>query len=148
MYVQVNSVFFAISMVNKVLFLRGQLVLNLLVKSGVLYYLATYHIIDKARRGIKVKISLSEVEYVARLARIRLNEEEKIRFLKELNSILDYMDLLSEVDTTDVSPTTHTQHITNALRKDIKRASQPLKDALANAPAKADDAFIVPGIIE
>lgn len=95
-----------------------------------------------------MKISLTEVKYVARLARIRLNEEEKARFLKELNSILDYMDLLSEVDTEDVSPTTHTQHITNALREDIKRASQPLKDTLANAPAKADGAFIVPGIIE
>lgn len=95
-----------------------------------------------------MKISLSEVEYVAKLARIRLNEEGKARFLRELNSILDYMDLLSEVDTTDISPTTHTQHITNALREDIKRASQPLKDTLANAPAKEGGVFIVPGIIE
>ncbi|MCD6570823.1 MAG: Asp-tRNA(Asn)/Glu-tRNA(Gln) amidotransferase subunit GatC [Deltaproteobacteria bacterium] len=95
-----------------------------------------------------MKISLSEVEHVAKLARIRLNEEERTRFLKELNSILDYMDLLSEVDTIDIAPTTHTQHITNALRQDIRRASQPLKDALTNAPETVDNTFVVPMIIK
>ncbi len=95
-----------------------------------------------------MKITPSEVEHVGRLARIKIGDDEKKRFLKELNAILDYMDMLSSVDTNNIAPTTHTQHIINALREDKVSPSQDVRDALFNALEVKESAFSVPGVIE
>lgn len=95
-----------------------------------------------------MKITASEVEHVARLARLNLDAQEIARFQRELNSILDYMDLLNEVDTVGVEPTVHTQSISNALRQDELQPSQDLRDALANAPRQKDGSIVVPKVLE
>lgn len=95
-----------------------------------------------------MKINKAEVEYIANLARISLDDSEVKRLKKELSSILNYMDLLNEVDTTDVEPTVHTRTITNALRPDELRESQNKQDALVNAPTRQNDFFVVPKVIE
>ena len=95
-----------------------------------------------------MKITMDEVEHVARLARIHLKKDEKTRFSKELNSILGYMDLLSDVDTAGIEPTVHTQSITNALRGDKRKSSQTIKQALSNAPSEIRGMFSVPKVIE
>jgi aspartyl-tRNA(Asn)/glutamyl-tRNA(Gln) amidotransferase subunit C len=95
-----------------------------------------------------VKISEAEVLHVARLARLTLEPEELIRFKRELSSILDYMDMLKEIDTTGVEPTFHAHSITNALRDDSVIQSQSATDALMNAPCVHNDLFVVPKVIE
>jgi len=95
-----------------------------------------------------MKVGLDEVEHVSRLARIRLKEQEISKFSKELSSILEYMELLDELETRDVSPTVHTLSITNALRADNNRPSVSQKEALLNAPSVSNGMFSVPKVIE
>ncbi|MGD0209812.1 MAG: Asp-tRNA(Asn)/Glu-tRNA(Gln) amidotransferase subunit GatC [Desulfomonilia bacterium] len=95
-----------------------------------------------------MKITESEVLHVARLARLNLEPELLVRFQRELSSILDYMDMLKEVDTTGVEPTFHAHSLTNALREDSVLPSQSRHDALSNAPRLHEDTFVVPKVIE
>jgi aspartyl-tRNA(Asn)/glutamyl-tRNA(Gln) amidotransferase subunit C len=95
-----------------------------------------------------VKITDSEVLHVARLARLKLNTDELKRFQKELNAILEYMDMLTEVDTSDIPPTAHTATTMNALRQDTVMQSQERAEALSNAPEHRDGNIVVPKVIE
>ncbi len=94
-----------------------------------------------------MKISKNEVLHVAKLAHLTIDEEEVERLSKQISSILDYVDTLNQVDTTDVKSTTHALSLTNAFREDTPKEHLDLEAALANAPQKEKDAFIVPKII-
>ncbi|MGC9323286.1 MAG: Asp-tRNA(Asn)/Glu-tRNA(Gln) amidotransferase subunit GatC [Desulfomonilia bacterium] len=95
-----------------------------------------------------MKITEEEVMHVADLARLTLSQEELARFINELDSILDYMDILSEIDTEGIEPTVHTLSITNALREDQVLISQSRDDALTNAPKHMGGTIVVPKVIE
>lgn len=95
-----------------------------------------------------MKITDTQVLHVADLARIRLDSSEVKRYQKELNSILEYMDMLSEVDTEGAKPLQHTLPITNVFRPDQARQSQDLSDVLKNAPRHEDGSIVVPKVIE
>jgi aspartyl-tRNA(Asn)/glutamyl-tRNA(Gln) amidotransferase subunit C len=97
--------------------------------------------------GRGTKIERGEVEYVARLARLKLSEEEKGLFTDQLNSILDYMEKLNELDTGAIEPTFHVVSHQNVMREDEVKESQPQEAALENAPDKAQGCFRVPKII-
>lgn len=77
-----------------------------------------------------------------------LSDEEKERFGTQLDSILNYMDTLNELETKNVEPTSHVISIRNVLREDFPVASLDREDALLNAPDRADKFFRVPKIIE
>jgi aspartyl-tRNA(Asn)/glutamyl-tRNA(Gln) amidotransferase subunit C len=94
------------------------------------------------------KISLAEVEHVARLARLALSAEEKERMRRELDGILAYIDKLRALDTGDVEPTSHAVPLTNVMRQDEPRPPFPRPDMLANAPERHGELFRVPKIIE
>jgi len=94
------------------------------------------------------KISLRDVEHVARLARLELSEADKERMRRELDSILSYIDKLRAVDTEGVEPTSHAVPLTNVMREDVTRPSFPQSDMLANAPERSGEFFRVPKIIE
>ncbi|PYO58030.1 MAG: Asp-tRNA(Asn)/Glu-tRNA(Gln) amidotransferase subunit GatB [Candidatus Rokuibacteriota bacterium] len=94
------------------------------------------------------KISLKDVEHVARLARLELSDADKERMRRELDSILSYIDKLRAVDTEGVEPTSHAVPLTNVMREDVTRSSFPQSDMLANAPERSGDFFRVPKIIE
>src|SRR5262245_51735611 len=94
------------------------------------------------------KITLAEVEHVARLARLELRPEEKERMRRELDGILTYIDKLKALDTTGVEPTSHAVPMTNVMRDDVPRPSFPREEMLANAPEPRGDFFRVPKIIE
>jgi len=94
------------------------------------------------------KITLGEVEHVARLARLALSAEEKERMRRELDGILAYIDKLRALDTEGVEPTSHAVPMTNVMREDAARPSFPRADMLANAPDPSGDFFRVPKIIE
>jgi aspartyl-tRNA(Asn)/glutamyl-tRNA(Gln) amidotransferase subunit C len=95
-----------------------------------------------------MKISLADVEHVARLARLELSAAEKERMRRELDGILSYIDKLRAVDTSGVEPTSHAVPVTNVMRDDTERPSLPPEDMLANAPDRHGELFRVPRIIE
>lgn len=81
-----------------------------------------------------MSISRSEVEHIADLARLELSEDEIAQLEIELSRILEYVDLLNELDTSGVAPTAHVVVQGDVLREDVTRASLPTEDVLANAP--------------
>lgn len=95
-----------------------------------------------------MKITIETVEHVANLARLYLSEEEKKEMANTLSSILDYMDKLNELDTTDVPPTAHIIPLKNVFREDVVKESLPREEVLKNAPEKERGFFKVPRIIE
>jgi aspartyl-tRNA(Asn)/glutamyl-tRNA(Gln) amidotransferase subunit C len=95
-----------------------------------------------------MKITIKDVEHVARLARLELNEEEKARMRAQLDSILNYIDTLNELDTSAVEPTSHVLPMTNVFREDEVRRSLTQEEALGNAPDRQDIFFRVPRILE
>jgi aspartyl-tRNA(Asn)/glutamyl-tRNA(Gln) amidotransferase subunit C len=95
-----------------------------------------------------MKISDSEVLHVAALARLSLKPDEVERLVGELNTILDYMDLLSEADTSGVEPMHHPFPMENVFRDDVQLPSQSMEKALRNAPVQKDGFVVVPKVIE
>jgi aspartyl-tRNA(Asn)/glutamyl-tRNA(Gln) amidotransferase subunit C len=89
-------------------------------------------------------IDREEVLHVARLARLRLDEDEVERMTGELSAVLDHIARIAELDLDDVPPTSHVVELTGRLRPDKPRPSLPHDVALAQAPAVADGGFLVP----
>ncbi len=89
-----------------------------------------------------------KVDYLARLIRIELSEEEKELFSSQLGDILGYVEQLKEVDISGVEPMYHPLPITNRFRKDEVRPSLDRDKALSNAPEAKDGFFVVPKVIE
>jgi|SRR5499427_4436284 len=111
-----------------------------------------------------MKVTEKDVAYVADLANLELSEEERTGMLRDLNSILDYVDRLNELDTSDVPPMAQvsdrygvdeakqgSERFAYENREDILqglRKSLPHAEALANAPDADEDFFRVPKVIE
>jgi aspartyl-tRNA(Asn)/glutamyl-tRNA(Gln) amidotransferase subunit C len=111
-----------------------------------------------------MKVTDKDVAYVADLANLELTAEERTAMLRDLNSILDYIDRLNELDTSKVPPMAQvsdrygvdeakqgSERFAYASREDILeglRKSLPHQEALANAPDPDDDFFQVPKVIE
>ena len=89
----------------------------------------------------------SDVERLAKLARLELTDEEKARFAKELSSILDYMSQIQKVDTSGITEYETVVLLPAAWREDEVQPSLPVEEALANAPDRKDNFFKVPRVI-
>jgi len=94
-----------------------------------------------------MSIEKSDVEYVARLARLALTDEEKELYTTELNAVLGFMETLNQLDTTDVPPTTHVLDLKNVFRDDVVGVSMSTEEVVANAPEAEDGQFKVPKIM-
>ena len=92
-------------------------------------------------------VTIKDVEHVAKLARLQFTEEEKVMFTRQLNQILEYMEKLNELDTSNVEPLSHVIELSNVFRDDKVQPSLPIEEALKNAPARADRFFKVPKVI-
>src|SRR5215831_11083839 len=111
-----------------------------------------------------MKVTDKDVAYVADLANLELTEDERHGMLRDLNSILEYVDRLNELDTSDVPPMAQvsdkygvdeakqgSERFAYAMREDLLygvRASLPHEEALANAPDAVEQFFRVPKVIE
>jgi aspartyl-tRNA(Asn)/glutamyl-tRNA(Gln) amidotransferase subunit C len=93
-------------------------------------------------------LTIAEVEHVAHLARLRLSAEELEKMRTELSAILNHIDLLKEVDVSDIAPTAQVTDLLNIMRDDVVRPSLPREDVLANAPDHRDGMFRVKAIFE
>jgi aspartyl-tRNA(Asn)/glutamyl-tRNA(Gln) amidotransferase subunit C len=89
-----------------------------------------------------------DIDHVARLARLELTDDEKARLRDQLGAILDHAAKVGEVAADDVPPTAYAIPRSNVLRVDEVRDSLSVEDVLANAPAREDDRFRVPRIVE
>jgi aspartyl-tRNA(Asn)/glutamyl-tRNA(Gln) amidotransferase subunit C len=89
-------------------------------------------------------IEREQVLHVAKLARLRLSEEEVERMVGELSGILEHVDRIGKLDLEGVEPTSHVVELENVLRADEPRPSLPREVALAPAPDPVDGAFRVP----
>lgn len=94
-----------------------------------------------------MKISRKEVTHVARLARLKLDQKQVELFTTQLNTVLEYMEKLQEVDTSKVKPTFHVTPMHNVFREDDVRPSLSKDEPLKNAPEKTEDCFVVPKVI-
>lgn len=95
-----------------------------------------------------MSIDKQTVEHVAHLARIRLEDKELEKMSGQLHEILDFIDKLSKLDVSQVEPTSHILPIKNVLRDDVSGISLSNEQALANAPQKEGNFFVVPKVIE
>jgi aspartyl-tRNA(Asn)/glutamyl-tRNA(Gln) amidotransferase subunit C len=89
-------------------------------------------------------IDREQVLHVARLARLRLSDEEVARMQGELDTILDHIEKLNELDLEGVEPTSHVVQLENVLREDVPRPSLPREKALEQAPDASGGGFRVP----
>ncbi|RLC62098.1 MAG: Asp-tRNA(Asn)/Glu-tRNA(Gln) amidotransferase GatCAB subunit C [Chloroflexota bacterium] len=95
-----------------------------------------------------MKLSREEVEHIAELAKVGLTDEEKTLFQEQLSAILEYAEMLQEIDTTTIPPTATVLPLRNVMRPDEVRPSLPREDVLANAPQSEDGYFRVKAILE
>ena len=89
-------------------------------------------------------ITREEVLHVAKLASLELTDDEVERLTGELSAILEAVSKVSELDLSDVPPTSHPLELVNAWAEDEPRPSLPLDEVFANAPAREGDLFKVP----
>ena len=89
-------------------------------------------------------IDREQLLHVAHLARLELRDEELERLGAQLNDILDAVSKVSELDLSDVPPTSHPLSVVNVFRPDVARPSLLLDDVFANAPERDGDLFRVP----
>lgn len=100
-----------------------------------------------------MKVTEKEVEHVAGLANLELTAEEKTRMVRDLNSILEHVDRLAELDTSSVAPMAQVmgpsaKGFGYARREDELRPCLPHEEAMRNSPAPHPDFFKVPKVIE
>lgn len=93
-------------------------------------------------------LSREEVQHIAQLARVGIDEDEIARFGEHLSEILDYFQRLSQVDTEGIPPTAHTLPLHNIVRADEPQPSPDKEEILANAPHRQEDFFRVAVILE
>ncbi len=92
-------------------------------------------------------LSREQVEKVSLLARLRLSADEIEKMTDQMSGILDYMDLLGEVDTDAVEPMAHALDVADVFRDDQTGPSLPRDRALANAPNRDDECYRVPAVL-
>lgn len=93
-------------------------------------------------------LTQTEVEHVARLARLQLSEDELALMRAQLSAILDYMTMLQEVDVTEVPPTAQVTGLSSVLRPDEVQPSLINEEVLVNAPDSAQGMFRVKAVFE
>jgi len=95
-----------------------------------------------------MKLTREEVREVAYLSRIEMTDDELDRMTGQLGAILDYADMLNELDLEGVEPTSHVIPMKNVMREDVVKESCGVDKALMNAPDRFGDFFRVPKVID
>ena len=94
------------------------------------------------------KIDIEQVKQVAKLSRLALSEAEIAQFATQLSAILEYMEKLNQLDTTNVEPLAHCLPVNNCFREDVVKPSLGTEKTLENAPQRDEQFFKVPKILE
>ncbi len=100
------------------------------------------------RLGALNVITIDTVRHVAKLARLKLSEQEELMYTEQIGKILEYFDELAAIDTTGVEPMSHALPLTNVMREDEVEVTLTHDALLKNAPSTEDEFFRVPKIGE
>ena len=95
-----------------------------------------------------MSITHDEIKKIAHLARIKITEEEADATIKKLSGILNLIEDMKKVDTTNISPMSHGQSVTQRLREDIVTETNKREKLLKIAPEVRGGLYIVPQVIE
>lgn len=95
-----------------------------------------------------MKITDKDLDYVARLARIHIDDEKKEKLTKDMESVIEFADKLAQLDTENVEPIAHALPVSNVFRRDEIIPSYPREALLENAPEKDAGCYSVPKIVE
>ena len=95
-----------------------------------------------------MKLSREQVEHIAGLARLALDDEEKTLYQEQLSAILEHFEQLQELDTEAIPPTAAVSSLHSVMRDDEVGPPSSRKDILRNAPAAEDGCFKVPAVLE
>ena len=95
-----------------------------------------------------MNLSRDQVLHIAELAKIDLTEDETVSFCEQLSDILDYFQVLDQIDTHAIPPTAMVIKQHNVLRDDVSAPSLPVELALANAPQTSEQHVLVKAILE
>ncbi len=95
-----------------------------------------------------MSVTKSDVEHIAKLAKLEIKEDEITEFTSQFNKVLEYVDKLNELDTNNVKPLLHPVEGENVFREDIRKNSIITEDALKNSESKTDEYFKVPKVIK
>lgn len=95
-----------------------------------------------------MEITIREIESLAKLSKLALNDDEKTRLASEMGQIIDFANRLSSLNTDTENPTLFTSDIYNVFREDVVEPSMPAEDILKNAPAADMGCFVVPKTVE
>ncbi len=94
-----------------------------------------------------MSLSEKDVQYVAKLARLEVTEQEVAKYTQQLGNILGYIEEMSKLDTSNVEPLTHPLDMKNVFREDLVKPSLTQKEVLANGPEVQSGHFRVPKIM-
>ena len=95
-----------------------------------------------------MKLDTNTINKIAKLARIKLSEEEADDLLKDMNSILDWVEQLNEVNTDSIEPLANISSSILPKRKDESRDVNSSDEILQNSPDKLEGYFAVPKVVE
>jgi aspartyl-tRNA(Asn)/glutamyl-tRNA(Gln) amidotransferase subunit C len=95
-----------------------------------------------------MKIDRQTLEKIAHLARLEVDEKDAAKMMEDMSAMVTFVEKLNEVNTDGVEPLTTMSTEINALREDEVKNQLSKNEALANAPKKDDDFFLVPGVLE
>ena len=91
-----------------------------------------------------MKITKDEVKTVSNLARIKLDDAATEKMQNELGAVIEFMEILNSLDTTDIEPMSHIFSLNNVMRQDVAHESLDRTEILANAPEHTKENFVVP----
>ena len=94
-----------------------------------------------------MSVTIKDVEHIARLANLEFSEEEKKDLTRQMNRILEYVEHMNKLDTTQVEPLSHVIEVNNVFRQDEVKSGLSTEEALKNAPSKDEHYFKVPKVI-
>lgn len=92
-------------------------------------------------------VTIKDVEHIAKLAKLEFTEAEKEKFTHQLNQILEYVEQMKKLDTSNVEPLSHVIELSNVFRTDEIKQGVETEEALKNAPSKTEEFFKVPKVI-
>ncbi len=95
-----------------------------------------------------MSLTLQDVEKIAHLARLELTHAEKAQYLEQLSAILDYAEMLNELDLDGIAPTAHAIPQQNVMREDIAEQGLPIDEVLFNAPRQAQNQFLIQSVLD
>jgi aspartyl-tRNA(Asn)/glutamyl-tRNA(Gln) amidotransferase subunit C len=95
-----------------------------------------------------MSLTPQDVEKIAHLARLELTHAEKAQYLEQLSAILDYAEMLNELDLDGIVPTAHAIAQQNVMREDVAAPGLTIDEVLFNAPKQAQNQFLIQSVLD